>query len=79
MVRAWRTTRLAWMPIGVARKILEDQRGKILIRVLRSSTCWTVHSFHGFAIEPSGFVASSVFNAARFRNLRNAKKESTQL
>lgn len=69
MVRAWRTVRLLWIPIGVAKNILVHQSGKILIRVLRSSTCWTVHNLHGFAIKPSALMSPSVFSAARFRNL----------
>ena len=69
MVRAWRTVRLLWIPIGVDKNILVHQSGKILIRVLRSSTCWTVHNLHGFAIKPSALLSPSVFSAARFRNL----------
>lgn len=70
MVRAWRTAKLDCMPIGVAKNILEDHMGNILIRVLSSSTCWTVHVFHGFATEPSGLMSVSDLNAARFRNLK---------
>ena len=70
MIRAWRTVRLIWIPIGVPKNMLDDQSGKILIRVLKSSTCSTVHTLHGFAIKPSNLVSSSVFSAARFKNLQ---------
>ncbi|KAH7838073.1 hypothetical protein Vadar_021674 [Vaccinium darrowii] len=69
MVKAWRTNRLVWIPAGVAKKMEEDHSGKILIKVLRSSTCWMVQSFHGFDIEPSGVMSSWAISAARFRNL----------
>lgn len=70
MVRAWRTAKLDCMPIGVAKNMLEDHMGNILIRVLSSSTCWTVHVFH---TEPSGLMSVSDLNAARFRNLFDKK------
>ncbi len=57
--------------------IFDDQTGRILIRALRSSTCWTVHSLHGFAIEPSSPKSSSVFKAARFRSLDSGHKFET--
>lgn len=66
IVRDWRMAKLLWMPIGVAKKMLEDHRGNILIRFLSCSTCCTVHVFHGFALE---LVWSSVLSAARFKNL----------
>ena len=69
IVRAWRIVKLITMPIVVLKNILDDQSGKILISVFRSSTCWTVHTLHGFAIEPSGLMSPSVFRAARFKNL----------
>lgn len=70
MVRGWRIVKLSRIAIGMPRNMLEDQRGKILTRFLKSSTCWTVHSLHGFAIDPSSSVKSpSVFKAAPFRNL----------
>jgi hypothetical protein len=69
MVKAWRTVKLAWIPIGVPKNILEDHNGKILIRVLRSSTCCIVHILHGFAIEPSDPTSPSILSAARFKNL----------
>jgi hypothetical protein len=53
MVKAWRTVKLYWIPIGVLKNILDDHNGKILMRVLRSSTCCIVHILQGFAIEPS--------------------------
>jgi hypothetical protein len=53
MVKAWRTVKLAWIPIGVPKNILDDHNGKILMRVLRSSTCCIVHILQGLAIEPS--------------------------
>lgn len=72
MVRAWRTKRLVWMPIGVPKKMEEDQSGKILMSVLRSSTCWRVQRFHGFAIEPSvELISPWAISAARFRNLHH--------
>ncbi|MFS7908990.1 hypothetical protein Hanom_Chr01g00089571 [Helianthus anomalus] len=69
MARAWRITRLIWMANVVCKSIPVDQIGKILIRVLRSSTCCNVHRFHGFLMEPSGFMSPSVTKAAWFRNL----------
>lgn len=59
------------MAIGVPRNILVDHIGKILIRVLKSSTCETVHSLHGFAMEPSGLMSPSDLSAARLKNLIN--------
>lgn len=69
MVMAWRVAKLIWTASGVLNKMPVDQSGEILIRVFRSSTCCNVHSFHNFAIEPSGLVSPSVSSAARFRNL----------
>ncbi|EYU36220.1 hypothetical protein MIMGU_mgv1a014916mg [Erythranthe guttata] len=71
VARAWRTVRLIWIPIGVAKMMLVDHSGSIFISVLRSSTCWTVHSFHG--LDRAGSMSSSVFSAARFSTLH--KKE----
>ena len=68
-VRACRTVKLVRTPIGVLKKMPLDSIGHILIKDLRSSTCCTEHSLHGFAMEPSELVSPSVFNAARFRNL----------
>lgn len=69
--RAWRTVRLSWTPIGVPRKMLEDHKGRILITDFRSSTCWTVHSFHGRATDPFGRMSPSTFTAARFSCLHD--------
>lgn len=74
MVRAWRVVKLPWIAIGVLINILDDHKGKILMTVLRSSTCWNVHRLHGFAIEPSGFKSPSVFRAAPFRKLQQESK-----
>lgn len=72
--RAWSTVRLRRIPIGVLRKMLDDHKGRILIRFLRSSTCWTVQSFHGFAIEPSGRTSPSDLRAARFSDLHSSQE-----
>ena len=69
MVKAWITVKLSWTPIGVPKNILDDHNGKILKRVLTSSTCCTVHIFQGFAIKPSDPTSPSVLSAARLRNL----------
>lgn len=73
MERAWRMVKLLWIAIVVPRNMFEDQRGKILRRFLKSSTCWTVHGFHGFAtIELSWSPKSpSVFKASWFRRFRS--------
>lgn len=71
MDRAWRIVRLFRTPIGVLMKMVEDQIGKILIRVLRSSTCSTVHSLHGFAMDPFEYMSPSLFSAALFRKLHH--------
>lgn len=77
VVRAWRMVRLTWIPIGVAKRMPVDQSGRILIRVLRSSTCLTLHSFHGcFAMEPSALMSSSVLSAARFRSLESIQEHN---
>lgn len=57
------------MPMGVLKKMSVDHSGMILIRVLRSSTSFTVHSLHEFPYEPSNCSSSSVCRAARFKNL----------
>lgn len=57
------------MPMGVLRKMLDDQRGRTLMRDLRSSTCWTVQIFHGLTIVPSDLMSPSVLSAARFSDL----------
>ena len=78
MVKAWSIVKLAWTPIVVLKNILDelikknildDHNGKILKRVLTSSTCCTVHIFQGFAIKPSDPTSPSVLSAARLRNL----------
>lgn len=71
--RAWITDMLDWIAIGVVRNIPLDHIGKSLIRVLRSSTCCKVHSFHDLAIDPSKWRSPSVFNAARFKNLHQRR------
>ena len=56
MVKAWSIVKLVKTSIGVPKNIFDDHNGKILIiliRVLRSSTCCTVHIVQGFAIKPS--------------------------
>lgn len=65
------------IPIGVLMKMADDQIGKIFMRVLRSSTCSTVHSLHGFAIDPSGLVSPSLFSAARFRKLHHHSPQTS--
>lgn len=62
------TAKLGCMVNGVYRNKPVDQTGKILMRVLRSSTCCTVVCFHGLEMEPS-----SVTNAALFKNLQSWK------
>lgn len=74
MVKAWRTAKLSWMASGVHKNKPVDHRGKIFIRLFRSSTCCTEHSFHGLLIEPSDNFVPSVFNAARFKNLQMLSK-----
>ena len=69
MVKAWRIVKLSKTPIGVLKNIPDNHKGKILIRVLRSSTCCIVHILQGFAIEPSDPTSPSVLNAARLSNL----------
>ena len=76
IVRAWSIKRLLVIPIGVLRKMPVDHSGMIFIRVLRSSTSLTVHSFHDFAYEPSNCLSVSVFSAAQFKNLRKKKMVS---
>lgn len=70
IVRAWSIVRLLEIPIGVLRKMPVDHSGMIFIRVLRSFTSLTVHNFHVFSYEPSNCLSSSVFSAARFKNLQ---------
>lgn len=69
MVKAWMIAKLSWMAKGVHKNKPVDHNGNILTRLLRSSTCSTVLSSHGFATEPSCFVSPSVLSAARFKNL----------
>lgn len=69
MVRAWRTERLIWIPIGVATRMAVDHRGRSWIRVLRSSTCCTVHISHGFEVVPFSCMSPSVLSAARLSDL----------
>ena len=59
---------LIWIAIGVPKNMLDDHNGKILIRVLKSSTCCTEQILH-FAMDPSGLKSSSVFIAARLKIL----------
>ncbi|KAK7402148.1 hypothetical protein VNO78_14180 [Psophocarpus tetragonolobus] len=60
---------LVWIPIGVDRNMLELDNGKIPIISFKSSTCSTVHSLHGFSINPSDPRSPSVIRAARLKNL----------
>lgn len=53
MDKAWRTVKLNWMAIGVDRKMVVDQRGKILSMVFKSSTLSTVQRALGLACNPS--------------------------
>ena len=78
VVKAWSIVKLAWTPIVVLKNILDelikknildDHNGKILKRVLTSSTCCTVHIPQGFVIKPSNPTSPSVLSAARLRNL----------
>lgn len=73
MVIASRTKKTALDAIGMFKNTAVDKIGKILIRALKSSTCCTVHRFHGFATEPSALVSLISFRAAGFRNLYNGK------
>lgn len=77
--RDWRTAKLLWMPIGVAKKMLEDHSGNILMRFLSCSTCCTVHVFHGFAFKPFELISPSVLSAAWFKNLIHHKQKITYL
>ena len=70
MVSAWRVTRLEKLPIEIPKKIPVDHNGIIRIRVLRSSTSSTVHSFHDLAYKPFNCLSPSVLSAARFKNLQ---------
>ena len=69
IVRAWSMKRLVEIPIGVPKNIPVDHSGMIFIRVLRSSTSLTVHSFHDLAYEPSNCLSVSIFSAAQFKSL----------
>lgn len=53
MDRAWRTVKLNWMTIGMARKMVVDQSGRILSMVFKSSTWSTAQRAHGLASNPS--------------------------
>lgn len=74
MVRAWRMVRLPWTVMGTERKMLVDQRGKILSKVFKSSTSCTLQSLQGFAMEPSRWTSPSVIRAARFKHLQERSK-----
>lgn len=75
--RAWRTDKLANVPIDMLVKRPADQIGIKFIRVFRSSTSSTVHVFHdGGGVSRWLVLSVSLgFNAARFRNLYNIKKD----
>lgn len=46
-----------------------DHSGKVLIRVLKSSTSSTVHSHQDLAFDLSVDLSPSIFRAAQFKNL----------
>lgn len=79
MVRAWRMVKLPCIAMGTARNMLVDQRGKILSKVLKSSTSCTLHSLQGFAMEPSKCTSPSVIRAARFKHLQEKNQSIPKL
>lgn len=74
--RAWRIAKLVCMTSGVHRSKPVVHIGNSFIKILRSSTCCTVHSLHGSPATLSGFLSPSVIKAARFRNLLKQRTSS---
>lgn len=70
IVRAWSTGKECWL-IRTAIMIPADQIGSKSIRALSTSTCITLHRFHGSEGEPSAFSSFSelLMMQALFKNL----------
>ncbi|KAM1498147.1 hypothetical protein ACFX10_021028 [Malus domestica] len=69
ILRACDTTNVPSCAYAIKKMAPEAHIGRVFTTHITSSTCWMLHSLHGFAQDPSSLTSLSTTKAAFFKNL----------